>query len=42
MAQQKADTLWMAMYADLLSTALVDRDQESDIAVLLQIAAWPA
>lgn len=37
MAQQKADTLWMAMYADLLSMALLDGDQDSDIAVLLQI-----
>ena len=38
MRWQNADTPCMAIYADLLSMALLDGDQESDIAVLIQIA----
>ncbi len=38
MTWQNADTRCMAIYADLLSMALLDGGQESDIAVLIQIA----
>ena len=38
MSWQNADTRCMAMYADLVSRALLDGDQESDRAALIQTA----
>ena len=38
MTWQNADTRCMAIYADLVSRALLDGDQESNLAVLIQSA----